>query len=361
MTGSPVISIDAMGGDRGPAQAVAGLARVLKKAPGARFLVHGDAEVLRPLLARRRALAEASEIRHAPDTVRMDERPSRALREKRQSSMWHALEAVRSGEASVAVSAGNTGALLAMSVLILRKAPGVDRPAIAVHWPADRPEGYNTVLDVGADLRADPHQLAQYAVMGAEYARVSLGIAHPRVGLLNLGTEPTKGPEELREAAALIGALAGRPEAAFDYVGFVEGAHIPTNAVDVIVTDGFTGNIALKTAEGTAAMIRTALKQAFRSTPLSRLAGLFAYTSLQRLKKRIDPRRVNGGVFLGLDGAVVKSHGGADAIGFAAAVRLGLAMAERDFARHVAQQLVRLEPERGAAAPEIAEERSECR
>jgi len=344
MTPSPVISIDAMGGDGGPAQAVAGLARVIRKAPGLRFLLHGDRAVLEPLLARRPAVAACAEIRHADDAVRMDDQPARAIRDRRGSSMWRALEAVRDGEAGVAISAGNTGALLAMSVLILRKAPGVDRPAIAVHWPADRPEGYNTVLDVGADLKADAHHLAQYAIMGAEYARLSLHIAEPRVGLLNLGTEPNKGPEELRHAARLIEAAAAREGAGFRYVGFVEGAHIPGSDVDVIVTDGFTGNIALKTAEGTAAMIRAALKEAFRSTWMSRIASLFAYTSLQRLRRRIDPRRVNGGVFLGLNGAVVKSHGGADAVGFASAVRLAAAMAERDFSAHVADQLGRLVP-----------------
>jgi len=342
MTPAPVISIDAMGGDLGPGPVVAGLARVLRKHPGLRFVLHGPREALAPLLARRKGLADRCEIRHAPGVIAMEEQPARALRARQGSSMWSALEAVRAGEAGVAVSAGNTGALLAMAVLSLRKARGVGRPAIAVHWPAARAEGYTTVLDVGADIRADPSHMAQYALMGAEYARLSLGIAEPRVGLLNLGTEPTKGPAELREAATRIAEAAERSGGAFRYHGFVEGADISRDTVDVVVTDGFTGNVALKTAEGTAAMIRTALKDAFRSTPLSRLAALFAYGSLQRLRKRIDPRRVNGGVFLGLDGSVVKSHGGADAIGFAAAVVLAAKMAESDFPAHVASEIERL-------------------
>lgn len=347
---STVISIDAMGGDRGPAQVVAGLDRILRKEPGLRFLLHGDREALARLVERRGRLAAASEIVHAPDIVRMDDKPARALRERRDSSMWHAIEAVRAGRARVAISAGNTGALLAMSVLLLRKAPGVDRPAIAVHWPANRPERYNTVLDVGADLRASPQNLLEYAVMGAEYARLSMRIDRPRVGLLNLGTEPTKGPEDLHEAARLIGAAARSREAGFDFVGFVEGSDICGSAADVIVTDGFTGNIALKTAEGTAAFIRQALKDAFRSTWMSRVAALFAMTSLARLRKRIDPRRVNGGVFLGLQGSVVKSHGSADALGFASAVGLAARMAESDFSAHVARQLDKLR-RAGQAAP----------
>jgi glycerol-3-phosphate acyltransferase PlsX len=213
MSQSPAISIDVMGGDLGPGPLIAGIARLARRRPGLRYLLHGPEDVLEPLVRRRMAGIEA-EVRHCPDTVRMDDLPGRAIRERRESSMWGALDAVRRGEARVAVSAGNTGALLAMSVLQLRKAPGVVRPAIAVHWPAARPEGYNTVLDVGADLRSEPEQLAQYAVMGAEYARLSFGLARPRVGLLNLGTEETKGPERLHRTAELI-AAAARADASF--------------------------------------------------------------------------------------------------------------------------------------------------
>ena len=324
-----------------------------RRIPASTSWCTGPEPELAPLLARRRGLSGRYEIRHAPEKVAMDTQPSRALRARQGSSMWNALESVRSGEAGVVVSAGNTGALLAMAVLSLRKARGVGRPAIAVHWPALRPEGYTTVLDVGADIRADPAHMAQYALMGAEYARLSLGIACPRVGLLNVGTEPTKGPQALAEAAERIEEAAGRSDGGFTYAGFVEGADISRATVDVIVTDGFTGNVALKTAEGTATMIRTALKEAFGSTPLSKLAALFAWGSFNRLKRRIDPRRVNGGVFLGLDGAVVKSHGSADAIGFAAAVRLAAKMAESAFPAHVAAQIAHLEMGTEAGDPPV--------
>ncbi|MEM9099881.1 MAG: phosphate acyltransferase PlsX [Pseudomonadota bacterium] len=338
-----ILSVDAMGGDRGPGPVIAGLGRALKQEPDLQFLLHGDEAVLAPYLKRRAALAAASEIRHAPDTVQMSTQPTEALRSGKQSSMWHALQSVAAGEASVAVSAGNTGALLAMSVLVLRKAPGVDRPAIAIHWPSDHPAGYTTMLDMGADISADIDNLMQYAVMGAEYARTSLGIETPRVGLLNIGTEARKGPALLQAAGERISALAQNPDAGFSYIGFVEGTHVPTGEVDVIVTDGFTGNVALKTGEATARFIRTALKNAFRHTWLSRTAYLFALTSMQRLRKRIDPRRVNGGVFLGLGGSVVKSHGDADALGFSTALLLAARLAERNFPEHLASQLAKLD------------------
>ncbi len=342
MDARTVLSIDAMGGDRGPQPVVAALGRLARQKPGLGFLLHGPEPEIAPLLARARNLRGRVELRHAADTVRMDDLPARALRERRGSSMWQALEAVKAGEARVAFSAGNTGALLAMSVLILRKAPGVARPAIAVHWPAASASGFTTVLDVGADIRADPANLAQYAVMGAEYARLSFGLERPRVGLLNLGTEKTKGPEHLREAARLIEAAAART-GRFSYAGFVEGSDLSGDRADVIVTDGFTGNVALKTAEGTAGFIRMALREAFKFSWASRFASLFAITSIQRLRKRIDPRRVNGGVFLGLGGAVVKSHGAADAVGLASALELAARMAESDFSERVASQLGKLD------------------
>jgi len=228
-------------------------------------------------------------------------------------------------------------------VLILRKAPGIDRPAIAVHWPSSAPHGYNTVLDVGADVRADARALVQFAVMGAEYARVSFALERPRVGFLNIGTEELKGHPELRRGAEAAEAACARAPELFETVGFVEGNHIPSDRVDVVVTDGFTGNIALKTAEGTAAFIRRGLKDAFGHSILSRLGTLFAITSLKRFQKRIDPRRVNGGVFLGLTGAVVKSHGSADPVGFESAVRLAAKVAASDFVANVDRQLGKID------------------
>lgn len=340
MSPSVVISVDAMGGDRGPGPIITGMAHVLERDPRLRFIVHGDEKVLAPLIARRTRLRERCELRHAPQTVEMSERPSRALRDARNSSMWLALETVARGEAPVAVSSGNTGALMAMAIFVLRKAPGIDRPAIAVTWPSRAPHGYNIVLDMGADVRADARNLIQYAVMGAEYARLSFGLERPRVGLINVGKEESKGTPEVREAAGLIRAAEnGR----FSYIGFVEGNDLVGDVADVLVTDGFTGNVALKAAEGAASFIRDALRDAFRHSFWSRIGSLFAVTSLRRMRARIDPRRMNGGVFLGLNGAVVKSHGGADAVGFASALELAAKIAETDFPRRVARQLAELE------------------
>ena len=340
MSRSTVISIDAMGGDRGPAPILAGMEHSLSGNQHLRFIVHGDETKLGELLKHRTDLKSHCEVRHAPDAVSMSEKPSRALRDGRNSSMWRALDAVAQGEAKVAISSGNTGALMAMAIFLLRKAPGIDRPAIAVNWPSRAPHGFNTVLDGGADVRADARNLLQYAVMGAEYAHLNFGIERPRVGLLNMGTEPSKGPVELREAVALIeGATSER----FSFVGFVEGTDISKTTADVFVTDGFTGNVALKAAEGTASFIGEAMRDAFRHSFWSRFGGLFALTSLQRMRERIDPRRSNGGVFLGLNGSVVKSHGSADAIGFASAIELAAKMAEIDFPTLVAAQLAKLD------------------
>jgi glycerol-3-phosphate acyltransferase PlsX len=340
MSRSTVISIDAMGGDRGPAPILTGMAHTLSENRELRFIVFGDETMLEEQLRRRPDLRSRCEVRHATQAVSMSEKPSRALREGRDSSMWHALNAVAQGEAKVAISSGNTGALMAMSIFLLRKAPGIDRPAIAVNWPARAPHRFNTVLDMGADVRADARNLLQYAVMGAEYAHLNFGIERPRVGLLNMGTEPNKGPQELRDAVALIEAAASDR---FTFVGFVEGTDLSKATADVFITDGFTGNVALKAAEGTANFIGEALRDAFKHSFWSRFGGLFAATLLQRMRERIDPRRMNGGVFLGLNGSVVKSHGGADAIGFASAIELAAKMAEIDFATLVAAQLARLE------------------
>lgn len=340
---SVVVSVDAMGGDQGPGPVVAGIAKSAYKNPELRFIVHGPVDQLAPLVARRRGLAEICELRDAPGVVAMTDKPSHVMRHGKDTSMWSAIESVRSGEATVAVSCGNTGALMALSMVRLRKLPGVNRPAIAVLWPSRNPQGFNVMLDVGADIRADAHDLLQYALMGASYARNGLGLERPRVGLLNVGTEEHKGRAELHEAHERIAALA--EDNGFDFVGFVEGGDIPGSRCDVIVTDGFTGNVALKTGEGTASLIGDFLREAFKYSPLSRLASLLALTSLRRLKKRIDPRRVNGGVFLGLNGTVVKSHGSADATGVSAAVKLAFKLAKSGFGDRIAARIA------AAAAP----------
>lgn len=335
--GRTVLSIDTMGGDHGPAAVVAGCADSAKKNPDLHFILHGPAAELEKLIARHRTLADRYQIVDASGVVSMEDKPSHVMRHGKDTSMWSALESVRNGDATVCVSCGNTGALMALSMIRLRKLPGVNRPAIAILWPSRSPHGFNIMLDVGADIRADARDLLQYALMGVSYARNGMGLSRPRLGLLNVGTEEHKGRAELKEANDLIADQA--QAASFDYVGFVEGSDIPGNRADVIVTDGFTGNVALKTGEGTASLIGELLREAFKYTPLSRLASLLALPSLKRLQKRIDPRRVNGGVFLGLNGTVVKSHGAADATGIAAAVRLAYQLDQSAFSTKLAARV----------------------
>jgi glycerol-3-phosphate acyltransferase PlsX len=259
------------------------------------------------------------------------------LRNGKKTSMWSAIEAVSNDEAAVAISCGNTGGLMAMSMLRLRKAEGVNRPAIACLWPSRNPAGFNVMLDAGADIRADQDDLLTYALMGASYARNGLDIKHPRVGLLNVGTEEHKGRAELKVAHELIAKAAVLGD--FEYVGFVEGGDLPSNKVDVIVTDGFTGNVALKTGEGTATLISELLRSSLMKNPWSMLGAMLARGSLRGLRKRIDPRRVNGGVFLGLNHTVIKSHGSADATGVAAALHLGYRLAQSGFSDKLAARV----------------------
>jgi glycerol-3-phosphate acyltransferase PlsX len=335
--GRIVISVDAMGSDRGPSAVVAGLVLSAGKNPDIAFILHGDEAVLRPLVARRRVLDGRCEVRHAPRVVTMSDKPSQVMRHGEGTSMWSCIDAVKSREATVAVSCGNTGALMALSMIRLRKLPGVNRPAIACLWPSRNKGGFNLMLDVGADIRADAEDLLQFATMGASYARNGLGVERPRVGLLNVGTEEHKGRAELKLAHDQMAAAAVAGD--YEFVGFVEGGDIPSNRVDVIVTDGFTGNVALKTGEGTAKLISDFLREAFNATFLSRIAALLALTSLRRLQKRIDPRRVNGGVFLGLNGTVVKSHGSADATGVSAAIKLAFELAKSGFQDRLAARV----------------------
>ena len=330
------ISVDAMGGDLGPAAVVAGIEKSAEKNPDIYYLVCGPESELAPLIAKTQ-LGARCEIRDVTEVVTMDAKPSFVMRNGKGTSMWAAVDAVKAGEAQAVVSCGNTGALMAISMLRLRKLPGIDRPAIACLWPSRNRGGFNVMLDVGADIRADEKDLLQYALMGGSYARNGLGLTQPRIGLLNVGTEEHKGRSEIKEAHDLITAAA--PDGEFEFVGFVEGGDIPSDRVDVIVTDGFTGNVALKTGEGTAALIREFLQDAFRATYLSRFAALLALNSLKRLSKRIDPRRVNGGVFLGLNGTVVKSHGSADATGVSSAIKLAFRLAESRFTERLAARV----------------------
>ena len=331
------VSVDAMGGDAGPAEAVAGCLLSIQKNPRLGLVLHGDAAVLAPLVNRHEALKDRASITHADGVVTMDEKPSHVMRHGKGTSMWSCVDSVRDGAASAAVSCGNTGALMALSMLRLRKLPGVDRPAIACMWPKQGSRAFNVMLDVGADVRADPDNLMQFALLGTAYYRNAFNVSRPRVGLLNVGTEDHKGRTEIREAHELIAAMSeiGR----YDYVGFVEGSDIPAAHVDVIVTDGFTGNVALKTAEGTARLIRDTLHEEIAASWLSKLAAIPSIGTFRRLQKRIDPRRVNGGVFLGLNGTVVKSHGSADATGISAAIKLAFELAQSGFQGRMSERL----------------------
>jgi glycerol-3-phosphate acyltransferase PlsX len=329
------IAIDAMGGDHGAPVTVPGAAVTLERHPDCEFLFYGDAAQLEPLLAKYPTLKTVSQIIHTDVAVRMDAKPSQALRQGRwKSSMWLAIDAVKKGEANVVVSAGNTGALMAMAKIHLRTKPGVDRPAIAAVWPTLR--GESVVLDVGASIGADSQHLVQMAAMGAAMARVLFDLERPKVGLLNIGVEEVKGLEEVREAGQF---LREHPLPDVDYMGFVEGNDIGKGTVDVVVTEGFAGNIALKTAEGTAKQIAEYLRSALSRTLRSKLGYLLAREAFRTLKDKLDPRKVNGGVFLGLNGVVIKSHGSSDAEGFAAAVDLGYDVVRYDLLEKVNQML----------------------
>lgn len=335
--GRVIVSVDAMGGDRGPAAVVAGVAAAVVADPHLQILLHGDEAQLRPLLDQKAGLSASVTLRHAERVVTMEDKPSQVMRSGQGTSMWSTLEAVRAGEAQAAVSCGNTGALMAVSMIRLRRLPGVTRPAIACLWPSRNPQGFNVMLDVGADIKAEPQDLLNYAMMGAAYARNGLDLARPRVGLLNVGTEDHKGRAEIKSAHELIAAAAAG--GGFDYVGFVEGSDISGARADVIVTDGFTGNVALKTGEGTAKFVGELTKSALMSSLLSKLGALLAMGALKKLQEKTDPRRVNGGVFLGLNGTVVKSHGSSDATGVEAAIRLASQLARAGFIERLAARV----------------------
>ena len=316
------IALDAMGGDHGPSVVVPGAALALAQHPDSTFILVGDRSRIEPLLAAHPQLNAASRLVHTDVAVRMDDKPSQALRNGRwKSSMWLAIDAVKKGEADVAVSAGNTGALMAMAKFNLRMLPGIERPAIAALWPTMK--GTCVVLDLGASIGADAEQLVDMAVMGSAMARVLHQIDRPSVGLLNIGVEEVKGLEAVREAGRI---LRENPLPHIDYIGFVEGDDIGRGKADVVVTEGFAGNIALKTAEGTARQIAGYLRAAMSRTLMAKIGYVFAKGAFDRLREKMDVGRSNGGVFLGLSGIVVKSHGGADSDGFAAAIELGYDM-----------------------------------
>jgi glycerol-3-phosphate acyltransferase PlsX len=347
MSEAGTIAIDAMGGDIGPEMVVPSLDLIAARHPGWKILLFGDAariEALLPLLHQARP---AIEVRHCEVSIGMDDKPSQALRRGRgKSSMWQAIDAVRSGDAQVALSAGNTGALMAMATVILRTMPGIKRPAIAAIWPTLK--GESVVLDVGATIGVDAEQLVNFAVMGEAMARCVFLIDRPTVGLLNIGVEEVKGNEVVRDAGRIL----RQAKLPIEYYGFVEGDDMGKGTVDVVVTEGFTGNIALKTAEGTANQLMTYLRSALKRTFRSRVGALLARRAFEALRAKMDPRRHNGGVFLGLNGIVVKSHGATDAFGFAAAADLAIEMASNAVIDKIAADLAALD----ASLPAVSEE-----
>jgi glycerol-3-phosphate acyltransferase PlsX len=361
-----VISIDAMGGDHGPSVVAPAVARVVKEgvprggvhreSGGAfdgrplRFLLHGDGTLLKAAVGKLPALDAHVEIRHADRVIGADEKPAQAMRRGKGTSMWNAVEAVKSGEAAAAVSGGNTGALMAISKLQLRMAADLERPALVANWPTLK--GRTAVLDVGANIDCDAQRLVEFAILGAAFHHAVNGSTRPTVGLLNVGSEDEKGHEEVREANRLLRQLGSLD---LDFRGFVEGDDIARGTVDVVATDGFTGNVTLKTAEGLARYFRTTLRNTFASDPLATLGAFIAQAALRRMAQQFDPATINGGPFLGLNGIVVKSHGGADARGFATAIRLAADLAASDFVAQIDRNLRTMTaamPKPAAKAPE---------
>ena len=324
MTRALTVSIDAMGGDAGPGVVVSALLKTIQRHSDVRFVLHGDEAQLTQLVSRHAALKARSTICHAPDRVSMEDKPSHVLRRGKDTSMWHTIQCVKDGNADVAVSAGNTGALMAVSMFGLGIIEGISRPAIATIWPTLK--GQTVVLDVGANVSATEEQLVDFAVMGEAFAHVLLGLARPTVGILNVGAEEQKGNDGVKGAAQIL-RNSNLPMA---FHGFVEGDDIAKGTVDVVVTDGFTGNIALKTAEGTARLVGSYLRQSLKRGLMSRIGAVIASGALNTLRRKLDPRAQNGGIFLGLNGVVVKSHGGADAVGFASAIDTAIDMARAD-------------------------------
>ncbi len=347
MNGSaPRIAIDAMGGDGGPAVIVAGAARALRQSPDLSFRLYGDEAAIRVELAKHRPLIPAVEIAHATDVIAGSDKPSQAIRRAKTSSMGLAIAAVKAGEAGAAVSAGNTGALMAMAKLALRTMPGIHRPALAALLPSLGANDF-VMLDLGANTDCDTENLIQFAVMGAAYARIAMGLARPKVALLNIGTEELKGTDELKDAAA---ALRTADYLSMEFAGFIEGDRLSRGQVDVIVSDGFSGNIALKTAEGTARFVTDLLRRSFTSSLRSKAGFLLSRPAMHMMKVHLDPNNHNGAVFLGLNGVVVKSHGSADAKGVANAIGVAAKLVRDDLNRRIADDLANFR----AHAPAVA-------
>ncbi len=352
MTDYITISVDAMGGDNAPRAVIHGAYLALRERKNTRFIFHGIKNQIDPLLEEFPALKPVSEVRHCDTVIAMDEKPSQALRKgKGTSSMWMAIEAVKTKQADVAISGGNTGALMAMSTFCLRPMEGISRPGIAAIWPTLRSD--IIVLDMGATIGADAQQLVDYAILGSALARSLFDSESPTVGLLNVGTEEVKGLESIKEAGKMLSEASG---SGFAYHGFVEGDDIGKGTVDVVVTEGFVGNIALKTAEGTARQVGTYLRNALKANLMSKIGALFASSALNALRRKMDPRTVNGGVFMGLNGIVIKSHGGTDEIGYKSALGLAYEMARSKLIDKVSDTMQRFPVNKAAPVQPIETE-----
>jgi glycerol-3-phosphate acyltransferase PlsX len=344
-----IIALDVMGGDHGPSIVIPAAALALREKPKLTYLLFGDEKLIRAELEKWPNLKRACTIHHTDKVVSNDVKPSVALRTGKDSSMRLAIESVKSGHAGAIVSAGNTGALMAMAKLSLRCLPGIERPALASVMPTKR--GSSVVLDLGANILCDADILLQFAIMGAVYARNVRGIENPTVGLLNVGSEEMKGNDQVREAAQMINDLEHFPG---KYKGFVEGNDISLGTVDVVVTDGFTGNIALKVTEGVASLMKHFMKESFTSSPLAMLGMILASGAMRKLKAKMDPRLYNGGMFLGLNGICVKSHGGMDEIGFRSAILMAANLVEHGFNDSVAAELHQIASDSAAVPVTIA-------
>ncbi len=347
MSAAFTLSLDAMGGDAAPAIVVKGASLAHVRYPGVRFQLHGDEARIRPLLDAEPSLKHCCTVVHTAEAVTNEDKPSQVIRSGRQTSLWKAIEAVKNGEAAGVVSAGNTGALMAMAVLIMRTLPGVHRPAICCLLPTK--VGESAMLDLGANAQCDARNLVEFAVMGECFSRAMLGLARPSVGLLNIGSEDLKGTEVLREAANILRGA----HLDIEFKGFIEGDAILQGAVDVVVTDGFTGNVALKTMEGTAKLYSNFLKTAIKSSILAQIGMLFAKPVLSQVMARTDPRRYNGALLVGLNGIVVKSHGGTDAWGFSNAIGVAVDMVERDLNTRIGEDLTRIRAAQAEAAQQV--------
>lgn len=346
MTDSPRLAIDAMGGDEGLTAMLAGVADARRQWPGLTFLLVGDEPAIRAGLQKHPNLAAASDIVHAPDVIDGSEKPSQAIRRAKTTSMGLAINAVKSGRAGAAVSAGNTGALMAMAKISLRTMAGIDRPALAALLPSLGENDF-VMLDLGANTECDTRNLIEFAVMGAAYSRTALGIARPRVSLLNIGSEEQKGTDEIRDAAMQLRTAS---ELHMSFQGFIEGDKISRGLTDVVVCDGFTGNISLKTMEGTARFVTDLLRRAFTSSVRSKFGFLVSRPATELMRHHLDPNNHNGAVFLGLNGVVVKSHGSANAKGIANAIGVAAKLVANDITRRITEDLEQFAGHRTVAA-----------